>query len=78
MTQSKIEVNDGDLYWLNNNNELHRDEDKPAFISKRGQQEFYQHGKLHRGNNLPALIAPNGFRSWYTNDCWVRDDLVRF
>lgn len=78
MTKSKVEVSDGDLCWLNENNEFHRDEDKPAFISKRGQQEFYHHGKLHRGNNLPALIAPNGFRSWYINNCWVRDDLVRF
>jgi hypothetical protein len=52
--------------WYDDNELYHR-EDGPAYITKRGLQEWYIHGKRHRLDG-PAIIFINGDRSYYIND----------
>jgi len=55
-------------YWVDNQNQLHRDNDKPAAIYKNGQKEWYQHGKLWRGDDKPSITWHDGSSFWYTDD----------
>ena len=53
--------------WLNDNDEYHRNGDKPAVFYENGTQMWYQNGKKHRDNG-PAVIKNDGTQKWYQND----------
>jgi len=53
--------------WYNNAGRLHRDNDLPAYITKRGSKFWWVNGKLHRENDLPAIIYQDGHNAWYVN-----------
>ena len=61
-------------YWRNKewhkDGVLHRDGDLPAYISARGDLEWYQHGKRHR-NNGPAVVRKDGTCSWYRHGLYL-------
>lgn len=69
--------------YLNDKDELHRDEDKPASIdyvslSCFSKKIWYQNGKIHRDEDKPAIIAYFKNRNiesvaWYQNDKLHRD-----
>lgn len=47
--------------------ELHRDGDKPAFVSKQGStQKWYQHNRVSREGDKPAIIDRNRLQ-WQLN-----------
>ena len=54
----------GDLYWRNKNNQMHRDGDKPAYIGRDCNLQWWKNGKLHRFSG-PAVIYPSGTREWH-------------
>ena len=51
--------------WFKNH-ELHRENDLPAFVSRRFVA-WYQNGKLHRENHLPAMLWQyrDDINEWY-------------
>lgn len=50
------------------NNEIHRNGDKPAYIGN-GIQIYYKNGMIHRDNDEPAFISGNGkWKTWYKNN----------
>jgi len=63
--------------WYNEENKLHRENDRPAEIWYNSDsfvyiREWYQNGELHRENGLPAVIwyYPDGSiykKAWYQN-----------
>ena len=54
------------LSWYQNNN-WHRDGDKPAYIHADGSLEWFQNGELHRDGDKPAGIYADGSLFWYKN-----------
>ena len=64
-TCSRIGIHN--IYEWQKNNKLHRDDDKPAFIGKKGDVYWYQNGELHRDGDKPAYINPNDSLIWYQN-----------
>ena len=52
--------------WLNDNDEYHRDGDKPAVFYENGTQMWYQNGKKHRDNG-PAIILADSSEKWMQN-----------
>ncbi len=61
------EIFNGIKYWRNSNNELHRDNGRPARISSMSLQ-WFSGGELHRNNDLPAIV-------YLTKDCkcWINE-----
>ena len=47
--------------------QLHRDDDKPAFIGSIGQI-WFKNGVRHRDGNNPTIIYTDGSRLWVKND----------
>ena len=58
---------DGNEYWYNKENELHRGNDQPAVIGANGIKYWMVNGKHHRDNDQPAIIYADGSKSWYIN-----------
>jgi len=54
-------------YWLDKDGQFHRDDGKPALITKMGSYHWYYHGIRHRDNNNPAIIYCDGSKRWYKN-----------
>lgn len=47
-------------YYYNEEEELHREEDEPAYIDhKKGIKKWYTYGCLHREGDKPAIMTPN-------------------
>jgi hypothetical protein len=75
---------DGSLAWKKNG-QLHRLNNKPAFISRYGGLAWKQNGKEHRDEDQPAWIYGNGSLLWYQNgeqhrfhgpaEIWVNGEL---
>jgi hypothetical protein len=57
---------DGNIFWYNKKEELHREGDLPAVEKNNGYKAWYINGKLHRDNG-PAIQYPNGEEYWYKN-----------
>ncbi len=67
------------LVWENGtelwhkNSKLHRNNNRPACISRYNNEEspwalgWWKNGKLHRAPGQPAFICVNGSRTWATN-----------
>ncbi len=50
------------------NNQLHRDNDLPAYVDGDKSEHWYRHGASHRDNDKPALIMHKGyaiFHPWH-------------
>jgi outer membrane lipoprotein-sorting protein len=59
MQEYKVEIdNDGTEFWLNKDDVLHRENDKPAVIFADGTKLWIRNGKLHRDNG-PAITYPD-------------------
>lgn len=62
--------------WFKDN-EMHRDDDKPAYINTRGgnlaQAEWYQNGKLKRDNDKPTMINYNRISGEPLIEYWHND-----
>ena len=58
--------------FYHKNGELHRDGDKPAYISKFGAQKYYKNGEVHRDGDKPAFVYAMG-ESYYVNGKLHRD-----
>ena len=43
-----VKNNYGNLFWLDENNFIHREDNKPAIIWVDRLEDYYVHGKLHR------------------------------
>lgn len=61
------------IMYMNEKDELHRDDDQPAVIYPNGTLEWYQNGELHRGGNKPAVIYFDGTRKYYQRGKLHRD-----
>lgn len=62
-------------FYVNDNNELHRENDKPAIIYNSGSLCWFRNGKLHRDNDMPAVITDKGKRQdWFINGIRHRDN----
>lgn len=62
---------DGTLRWIQND-KLHRDDDKPAIITKAGTLEWWKNDLRHRDGDLPAYIQWDGSLEWWQNGDWHR------
>jgi hypothetical protein len=60
------------LEWRKNR-KLHRDGDKPAWISPNDTLHWYQNGDPHRDGDKPALIWDDGTLEWFKNGKRHRD-----
>ena len=58
---------DGNKYWFNSKDELHRDNDLPAVEYTDGDKAWYMNGKRHRENDKPAIECTSGKKDWYLN-----------
>jgi len=56
---------EGNIEYLNNNGELHRD-DGPAIEDANGDKFWFQNGKCHRLDG-PAVEYANGNKSWWVD-----------
>jgi hypothetical protein len=63
----------GILQWRKRG-ELHRDGDKPAYISADGTLGWYKNGDYHRDGDKPAIINVDGTLIWYKNGLLHRDN----
>ena len=61
------EDSDSSLIWFQNNT-IHRDGDKPAYIDANGSLSWYQNDLLHRDGDKPAIIYSDGELGWWQND----------
>lgn len=73
LEEGPINKADGSNRWYDEEGQLHRDNDKPAFIDVWGTQMWYQHGEIHRENG-PAVIRSDGLEEWYKNGVKHRDN----
>jgi len=62
------------VYWVNTEEQTHRDNDLPAVIFSDGNQQWWVNGKLHRDNDLPAAIFADGTQQWRVNGKLHRDN----
>ena len=65
---------DGSLEWRKNH-KLHRDDDKPAYISANGMLAWHKNGVYHRDGDKPARIYANGGLKWLKNGVYHRGDM---
>lgn len=52
---------------------LHREDDRPAVITRKGTKEWWVNGKRHRENDRPAIIDSHGKQMWYKSGLLHRD-----
>jgi hypothetical protein len=62
----------GSLEWWKDG-ELHREDDKPAWIYADGALEWLKNGDWHRDGDKPAVIDADGSLRWYKNGLRHRD-----
>jgi len=60
-----IVFDNGDRYWYNQKNELHR-EDGPAVKYADGTKLWYRNGQCHREDG-PAIEWVSGSKEWWVN-----------
>lgn len=53
----------GGKFWFDKEDQLHRDNDLPAYI-RDDKKQWFQHGKLHRDNDKPATVSSYS-HEWY-------------
>jgi hypothetical protein len=74
MQEYKVEIDDvGSERWYNKDNQLHRDDDKPAVVHPNGIQYWYRNGMLHRDGG-PATSFPDGSESWFKDGILHREN----
>ncbi|MCK5016055.1 MAG: hypothetical protein KAS32_03195 [Candidatus Peribacteraceae bacterium] len=64
MSEPRVRPN-GDKFWYNEYNDLHR-EDGPAIIYSNGTQHWFINGERHREDG-PAITRIDGSEDWYVN-----------
>ena len=69
-----VKLYDGEERWYDADDDLHRVNDKPAFIGADGTKEWWVNDKRHRDNDQPAIIQPDGPKEWWVNDKRHRDN----
>ena len=57
----------GDKFWHDAHEYLHRENDLPAVIFTSGSKSWWIHGIRHRENDQPAIEYWNGDKQWYVN-----------
>jgi hypothetical protein len=57
--------------YYNNEGQMHRDYDLPAWI-KNDSIAYFQNGNLHRGFEEPAHIHSNGHKEWYVDGILIK------
>ena len=67
MNQPRIDCY-GTKKWYNNNNEIHRDQDKPAVIYKNGSKIWCINNELYRDQDKLAKIYNTNEKLWYKNN----------
>jgi len=75
MKISKHTSAEGDIFYYNENNELHNENDEPAAILNifgKKTKYWYHHNNIHRENG-PAIEHHSGSRSWYLNGKWLQN-----
>jgi hypothetical protein len=73
MQEYKVTIDGkGTQRWYNEDDQLHRENDKPALVYKNGNQFWFKNGKRHRENG-PAVIYHNGSQYWYLKGRRHRD-----
>jgi len=56
----------GTIFYYNEKDQLHRDNDLPAVEDADGFKSWWRHGKPHRDNDLPAIEDNfDGYKVWY-------------
>ena len=75
MNTYKFKLNNYKYKYWHLNDEIHRDNDRPAWIGTDGNKGWYQHGEYHRDNDKPARIWPNGDMQYWVNDKWIKQIL---
>jgi hypothetical protein len=63
---------DGTIFYYNNKNKLHRENDQPAIVWENGTKQWYVNGQLHRENDKPAVIYADGTQYWWVNGIHVK------
>jgi len=61
------------IITLNERNEVHSFDDKPAIKRNNGDKSWYKEGKIHRMNG-PAIELNNGYKYWFYEDREVECD----
>jgi len=61
----KVQAN-GDTFWYLDD-QLHREDDKPAREYTDGTKSWWLNGKLHREDDNPAVEYANGYKAWHLN-----------
>jgi hypothetical protein len=67
-----IKRDHGSKVWYNHG-KIHRDGDKPAYISPDGIKMWFKDGKKHRDEDRPAYIGKDGEKEWWQHGSWHRD-----
>jgi len=65
MPDSVVDKVNGNKYWYDKDNRLHRT-DGPAVELSSGDRHWYKNGILHREDG-PAIENANGYKKWYIN-----------
>jgi hypothetical protein len=72
MQEYRVEIDScGTERWFNKDDELHREDDKPAVIYADGARIWYQYDRLHRVDG-PAATFADGSEAWYKNGKYHR------
>lgn len=66
-------ASDGRREWQDDDEMLHRGNDRPAVIDPDGSLEWLVHGEYHRDGDEPAVILADGTRWWFKNGLRHRD-----
>ena len=72
ISMKKIIDKIGNIFYYNENNELHR-EDGPAVEYASGNKYWFKNGKRHRKDG-PAIESTNGAKYWFKNGKRHRED----
>ncbi len=70
MTEGNPHYMVGGRYWMNENNELHR-EDGPAIHDNDDHREWFINGERHNENG-PAVIYITGNKEWWINNEFIK------
>jgi|ERR1700722_5796037 len=63
----------GNIYYYNDLDEIHRDDDLPAIETKDGGKYWVVNGRYYRVGN-PAVELSSGTKYWYFNNLLHRND----
>ena len=68
-----VDIN-GNQFWRNSQDQLHRTDGLPAVIWLDGSQFWYRNHQHHRIDG-PAVIRADGQRYWYINGQHITDEV---